>query len=104
MSLRATAISGAKLTTATSVAVSGLQFVPPTVVGRLLCPCDFGLLDMGMAVIGFAEYFTDVGLGSGITQPPEKSPAELSSLFWLNVFAGTAVFSLTIAATPLVVL
>jgi O-antigen/teichoic acid export membrane protein len=104
MSLRATAISGAKWTTASSVAVATVQFVQLTVVARLLSPGDFGMMAMVMAVIGFAQIFTDVGIGSAIIQRPENSPAELSSLFWLNVLAGTAVFVLTIAATPLVVL
>jgi lipopolysaccharide exporter len=103
MSLKAEAISGAKWTTASSVAVAAIQFVQLTVVARLLSPGDFGLMAMVMAVLGFAQIFTDVGVGSAVIHRQNNSHQELSSLYWLNVVAGVAVFLLTLAATPLVV-
>ncbi len=103
MSLKAEAISGAKWTTASSVAVAAIQFVQLVVVARVLSPGDFGLMAMVMAVLGFAQIFTDVGVGSAVIHRQTNSHQELSSLYWLNVFAGAAVFLLTVAATPLVV-
>src|SRR5712664_863135 len=103
MSLKAEAISGAKWTTASSVAVAAIQFVQLVVVARVLSPGDFGLMAMVMAVLGFAQIFTDVGVGSAVIHRQNNSHQELSSLYWLNVFAGAAVFLLTVAATPLVV-
>ena len=103
MSLKAEAISGAKWTTASSVAVAAIQFVQLTVVARILSPSDFGLMAMVMAVLGFAQIFTDVGIGAAVIHRQNNSPRQLASLYWLNVFAGATVFLLTIAATPLVV-
>jgi lipopolysaccharide exporter len=103
MSLKAEAISGAKWTTASSVAVAAIQFVQLVVVARVLSPGDFGLMAMVMAVLGFAQIFTDVGVGSAVIHRQTNSHQELSSLYWLNVFAGAAVFLLTVGATPLVV-
>jgi lipopolysaccharide exporter len=102
MSLKAEAISGAKWTTASSVAVAAIQFVQLIVVARILSPGDFGLMAMVMAVLGFAQIFTDMGVGSAVIHRQDNSVRELSSLYWLNVFAGAAVFLLTVAATPLV--
>src|SRR5215475_13429548 len=96
-SLKARAIAGAKSTTASSVAVTAIQFLQLTVVARLLSPADFGLMAMVMAVLGFAQIFTDMGVGSAIIHRKENSPNELSSLFWLNASGGTVVFLLMIA-------
>ena len=103
MSLKAEAISGAKWTTASSLAVAAIQFGQLIVVARILSPSDFGLMAMVMAVIGFAQIFTDVGVSSAVIHRQSNTQLELSSLYWLNVFAGAAVFLLTIAATPVVV-
>jgi lipopolysaccharide exporter len=64
---------------------------------------DFGLMAMVMAVLGFAQIFTDMGVGGAIIHRQENSPNELSSLFWLNVSAGAVIFLLLVAATPLIV-
>lgn len=102
-SLRDRAIAGAKWTTASTVAVTTIQFFQLTIVARLLSPADFGLMAMVMAVLGFAQIFTDMGIGGAVIHRQENSPNELSSLFWLNVAAGAVVFLLLVAATPLVV-
>ena len=103
MSLKAEAISGAKWTTASSLGVAAIQFCQLIVVARILSPSDFGLMAMVMAVIGFAQIFTDVGISSAVIHRQSNTQQALSSLYWLNVFAGAAVFLLTIAATPVVV-
>jgi len=103
MSLKAEAISGAKWTTGSTVAVTAIQLVQLTIVARLLSPSDFGLMAMVMAVLGFAQIFTDVGIGSAIIHRQQNTREELSSLYWLNVAAGACVFLLTIAVTPAVV-
>ena len=102
-SLRDRAIAGAKWTTASTAAVTAIQFSQLTVVARLLSPADFGLMAMVMAVLGFAQIFTDMGIGGAIIHRQKNSPNELSSLFWLNVAAGAVVFFLLVSATPMVV-
>src|SRR6266446_3334400 len=103
MSLKAEAISGAKWTTASTMAVAAVQFLQLIVLARLLSPSDFGLMAMAMAALGFAQIFADAGISSAIIHRQKSSRQELSSLYWLNVFAGTIVFGLTILATPLIV-
>ena len=49
-SLRDRAIAGAKWTTASTVAVTAIQFLQLTVVARLLSPADFGLMAMVMMI------------------------------------------------------
>lgn len=103
MSLKAEAISGAKWTTASTVAVSAIQLLQLVVVARVLSPSDFGIMAMAMAALGFAQIFTDAGISSAIIHRQTSSRQELSSLHWLNVFAGVIVFCLALLATPLLV-
>src|SRR5437899_6472229 len=58
---------------------------------------------MAMAALGFAQIFADAGISSAIIHRQKSSRQELSSLYSLNVFAGTIVLGLTILATPLIV-
>src|SRR6202008_1846928 len=53
---------------------------------------------------GFAQIFTDVGVGGSIILRQENTPAELSSLHLLNFFAGVVVFVLQMAGAALIVL
>jgi O-antigen/teichoic acid export membrane protein len=103
MSLKAAAISGAKWTTASTVAVSSIQLLQLVVLARVLSPSDFGIMAMAMAALGFAQIFTDAGISNAIIHRQTNSRQELSSLYWLNVFAGVIVFCLALVATPLLV-
>src|SRR5438093_333790 len=103
MSLKTAAISGAKWTTASTATVSAVQLLQLVVLARVLAPNDFGIMAMAMAALGFAQIFTDAGISSAIIHRQTSSRQELSSLYWLNVFAGVSVFCLALVATPLLV-
>lgn len=103
MSLKTQAMSGIKWTSVSAVAVSVLQILQLSVLTRLLSPHDFGLVAIVMVIIGFAQVFVDMGISNAIIYRQDTTHEQLSSLYWLNVIAGTVVFSLMVAFIPLFV-
>ena len=103
MSLKRQAAEGAYWTGTSSIIVAALQFGQLVVLARLLDRSDFGLMAMLMVVAGFAEVYTDVGFNRAIIFRQDVTRAQLSSLYWFNIVAGIAVFTLFWAATPLIV-
>ncbi|HEX5435625.1 MAG TPA: MOP flippase family protein [Gemmatimonadaceae bacterium] len=103
MSLKRTAITGAKWTTVSSIVRTGLQFLQVAVLARYLAPTDFGLMAMLMIVLGFAQAYADMGVSSAIIYHQDTTDDQLASLYWLNVGGGVIVSALLLLATPAVV-
>ncbi|TMV47496.1 MOP flippase family protein [Paenibacillus mesophilus] len=103
MSLKAAAIQGVKWTALSSILIIGLQFVQISVVSKLLGPASFGLMGMVMVVIGFAQAFSDMGLSSAIIQRKDLTREQLSSLYWLNLISGFAVFMIVLSIRPIII-
>jgi lipopolysaccharide exporter len=103
-SLRKSAVSGVKWTTVSTAAISVLSLVQLTVLARLLKPSDFGLMAMTMVVIGFAQAYADMGVSAAVVHRQDTTREQLSSLYWLNIFAGVVLFFLVWAASPLAVI
>lgn len=96
------AISGVKWTTLSTALSTGFYVVQTIVLARLLEPRDFGLMAMAMVVISVAIAYVDMGLSSAIIQRQHCSENELSSLYWLNIFAGLVVFMAVFFLAPVV--
>lgn len=103
MLLKQQALSGVKWTGTSMAAVTALQFITLAILARLLSPADFGLMGMIMVVIGFAQAFADMGISNAIIHRQDATCDQLSSLYWVNIFAGVIVFCVVCASTPLVV-
>lgn len=103
MSLKKTAVAGVKWTTASTLFISALQFIQLMVLARFLTPAEFGLMAMAMVVTGFAQAYADMGISAAIVHRQNLTREVLSSLYWLNIAAGFAVFFLLCLATPLAV-
>jgi lipopolysaccharide exporter len=102
MSLKASAATGAKWT-AVSATISGVvQVAQLAILARLLSPTDFGMVATVMLVLGFAQTYLDMGISNAIIQRQDTSKEQLSSLYWLNIFAGWVIFAVTVAVTPLI--
>ncbi len=100
--LRRRATSGARWTgTATGLRIA-TQFVQLAILARLLRVEDFGLMAMVNVVLAFAQTFTDAGVSNAIIHYRDARREELSSLYWLNVVAGIAVFGLVWVCSPLI--
>ena len=73
------------------------------ILARLLDPKDFGLVGMVTAVTGIFGLFKDAGLSMVTIQRPTINIAQISTLFWLNIFVGGFLAGLSLVAAPLIV-
>jgi PST family polysaccharide transporter len=82
------------------------QFVIATgataVMARILAPSDYGTVTMVVAFLGLATLFKDLGLSVATVQRQTITHEEVSGLFWVNVFTGTALMLVMMACAPLV--
>lgn len=87
----------------TALATSFLLRVGSLVVlARLLEPKDFGLLGMVTAFTGVLSLFRDFGLSSAAIQRVTVTEAQSSTLFWINLFVGTALAGITAICAPFI--
>lgn len=63
-------------------------------VARMLIPDDYGLMAMATIITGYAEMFSELGLGAAIIQRPKLTRDELSSIFWFTLIIAI-LFGLT---------
>lgn len=100
--LRRSAASSARWMTAATTTRVAAQLIQVAVLGRLLAPEDFGLMAMVMIVIVFGQAVGDAGISNAVIHYQDATRRELSSLFWLNIIAGFAVFALAWGTAPLI--
>lgn len=75
-------------------------FTVSVILARLLTPEDFGLVGMIIVFTGFANMFSDLGLGSALVQRQELEERHYTSIFWLNVVAGFLTMCVVILVSP----
>ncbi|MDQ3847541.1 MAG: MOP flippase family protein [Thermoproteota archaeon] len=102
VSLRKQAFKGIKWTTVSSGFTTSLQLVRLTILAHLLTPEDFGIVAMVVVVIGFIQAFSDMGVSNAIIHRQASNKQQLSSLYWLNIFAGVSVFIVLILSRSLI--
>ena len=76
----------------------GLTFVSTVTIARLVAPAEYGLANMALVVLGFAQIFRDFGLTNAVLRKGIISEEEMSFIFWFNA-ATTVVLALIIAAS-----
>src|SRR3954447_12436256 len=96
---RATA-RGAGVTLAGQVLRILLQLASTTVLARLLSPRDYGLLAVGLVVVGVGEVFRDMGLSTSAVRTPHLTRGQRDGLFWLNAAAGVLLGLVAFCAAP----
>jgi O-antigen/teichoic acid export membrane protein len=74
------------------------------VLARLLVPEDYGLIGMATVIIGFVEYFKDLGLSAATIQRAKITHQQVSTLFWINVAVGCLVALVVALLAPVVAL
>lgn len=66
------------------------------VIARLLSPADYGLMAMAMVLIGFVNFFNEVGIGAAIVQKTKLEDAEVNGCFAFSIIASLLLCGLTI--------
>ena len=79
-------------TTFSTLTLSFLQIVQIAILARVLEPKDFGIVAIVMVILGFAQAFIDMGLSNAIIHDQNLDSTQLSTLYWLNVLAGSVIF------------
>ena len=89
-----------------TLTAQGIQFAlnlaSIVILARLLSPRDFGLVAMGLTIVGFLRVFKEAGLSTATVQREGITHAQVSNLFWINVVV-SGLISLTLAAAAPVV-
>ena len=92
MSLKEKALNGAKWSAISSVTTIGLGILQLALLARMIDPKQFGLLTIALVVLTLVDTLSDFGLSNSVIQRKNMSETELSTLYWLNIFIGLAVF------------
>ena len=100
--LRARTLSGLGWSGAAQVARQVLQFFIGVILARLLSPREFGLIGMIIIFTGFANLFSDLGLGAALIQKLDIEQRHLSSVFWVNIAVGIILTGIVVVAAPLI--
>lgn len=101
-SLRMQAVHGVKWTGISTVITTTLLYGRLAILAHILSPKDFGLMGMVIVIIGLGQAFADMGLSQSVIWKQDATREQLSTLYWLNIMAGVAVFCIAIAISPLV--
>jgi O-antigen/teichoic acid export membrane protein len=84
-------------------ATSKLLVLATTVVlARLLTPDDFGLVGIGLLVIGFLDLFNDFGVSAAVVQNRDAPERTANVAFWVNMALGSVLTLVGVTAAPLV--
>jgi PST family polysaccharide transporter len=79
-----------------------IQVAGFVVLSRLLPPTDFGVMATAVIFTGFAQIFTDLGIGPAVVARQRLSERFLTSAFWVNVGSGVVIGGLmAVLALPL---
>lgn len=79
-----------------------VQFATLIVLSRLLGPATFGLMAMLTPILAFVTLFSDLGLSNATITAHRISPAQMTTLFWVNVAVAAVLAAAVAAAAPLV--
>jgi PST family polysaccharide transporter len=64
----------------------------------MLSPRDYGLLAVGLVMVGIGEVVRDLGLSTAAVRSPELTARQRDGLFWVNAAAGVLLAGLAFAA------
>lgn len=96
-------MNGGKWITVSTVISTLFQFVQVAVLARLLNPADFGLVSVSNLIIAFFQVFANLGFSNSIIYKQESDRNVLSTLYYLNLGVGIAIFILIHLTAPYII-
>jgi len=94
-------IRGAAWTIGTRWIIKALGFINTVIMARLLLPEDYGIVAMGMLVVGLIQTFLDFGPATALLRKAEVTRDEIDSAWTLGVIQGLAAGLALLLALPL---
>ncbi len=102
MSLKSATISNIKWSFVESISLKAISFVLGIILARLLMPEDFGLLAVVNVFYLLVTLFIDGGLKEALVQKKDATEVHYSSVFWLNLGMGIALYLLLFTIAPFI--
>lgn len=100
MSQRNAILSGLSWNTVTVVLQVLIQLVYTAIMARWIAPADFALMGVVLSLMGFAEIFSQVGIGPAIIQRKEVEQRHVNGAFWTAVVLGISFTLLFVLMAP----
>ncbi len=91
---------GPRILLARRLATLVVTFVSTVTVARLISPRDYGLANMSVVLMAFAQVFRDFGVTNAVLRKGTIDQAELSMIFWFNVAMTTLMTGIIALAAP----
>lgn len=101
-SLARSTTSGSMWNGGTYALSKSLVLVSTVVLARLLVPDDFGLVGIGLLVIGYLEIVNDFGVSAAVIQRRDDPLRTAEVAFWTNMILGTVLTIAGLATAPLI--
>jgi O-antigen/teichoic acid export membrane protein len=102
--LKQRSVRGGAVTIVAQASKFILKFGSTAILARLLSPDDYGLIGMATVVVGFVEYFKDLGLSTATIQRAEINHQQVSTLFWINLGVSLLVALIVALLAPAIAL
>lgn len=84
------------------VGTQGIQFIIMIILARFLLPEDFGFIVVVTIFISIATVITQSGFNSALIQAKKIDELDLSSVFYLNLFIATILYSILFFISPFI--
>lgn len=80
--------------------VAGLAF--GIILGRLLCPADYGMMAMISIFSLVATALQDSGFRTALANMKNPEPRDYNSVFWFNIIMGASLYVILFLCAPLI--
>lgn len=104
MSTKESIISGLIWKFAERITAQAVSLLVSIVLARLLMPDDYGAVTMVMVFISLANVFVSNGLGSALIQKQDADELDFSSVFYINLVLGLALYVVLFLIAPYIAL
>lgn len=102
MSVKKKFIAGASWQSLNVVTQVVLQLVFIALLARLLTKEDFGVMAVALAVVGFIEIFSQIGIGPALIQRKDLLDTQINGAFFISLFLGVTFTALIYFLAPAV--
>jgi teichuronic acid exporter len=103
-SLRRRMVRGGTLLIVTRLLTQGFTWASTLLIARFLSPLDYGLMSIGLLLVGLADLFAEAGISRALIQKQDLEPRDVDEGFTLNLLLALAMYGCLFAlADPLAV-
>ena len=96
------AVRGSAVAMVSVLVQRGVDVAVLAVLARLLTPVEFGLFGMTLTITAFVNLSYGLGLSFPTIQRLELTPAQASTMFWVNAGVGVVLGAIVLSTAPLV--